>query len=393
MAPAAGADAWRRPEPPGRRRPATYHTVLRLRDAHGRARSVENAMLAADDGVHPHRRARAGGEAGSAAQCDTTGQDEEEVEVALLGVKACNTGVSFTAANYAIFAELMWTPGDMRQAEDRIHRMGQTSPKVYCDVFICKNSYDERHMRLLQSKDSTRRHHRHRGHPSSGADVSAPPPWSRSRRPRRRRGGGPRRCPPASAPSRPSSKPAAPAGAQRPARGPLGGDGLRRRRSRRSRGSCRRSVNARGSAQDECSPTRFLHGAHPVESPPPPRAARRSTSTSTRRRPRPCRHEGAGAVALRPARWARTASGPSAREEDHARRRRGDRDACRIRKIKPWFRGGDRPRTRRSRRSACDAPEPGGRTHPTPRRRSRGAESASSPPGLASTRAGHGWDT
>ena len=112
---------------------------------------LENAMLAADvayiriDGHVP---------AAKRQPLVDRFQDEEEVEVALLGVKACNTGVSFTAANYAIFAELMWTPGDMRQAEDRIHRMGQTSPKVYYDVFICKNSYDERHMRLLQSKDS-----------------------------------------------------------------------------------------------------------------------------------------------------------------------------------------------------------------------------------------------
>uniref|UniRef100_A0A7R9UEN2 Helicase C-terminal domain-containing protein n=2 Tax=Pinguiococcus pyrenoidosus TaxID=172671 RepID=A0A7R9UEN2_9STRA len=80
-------------------------------------------------------------------------QEDDDVHVALLGITACNTGISFTSAFYAIFAELLWTPGDMRQAEDRIHRLGQKSRKVYYELFTCKSSMDDRMMEMLRKKD------------------------------------------------------------------------------------------------------------------------------------------------------------------------------------------------------------------------------------------------
>lgn len=49
-------------------------------------------------------------------------QEDDTTTVALLGMTACGTGVNFTRASIAIFAELYWTPGVLLQAEDRIHR-------------------------------------------------------------------------------------------------------------------------------------------------------------------------------------------------------------------------------------------------------------------------------
>lgn len=48
-----------------------------------------------------------------------------------LTVAAGGVSITLTRAWRAIFVDLPWTPADLQQAEDRIHRLGQTNPCLY----------------------------------------------------------------------------------------------------------------------------------------------------------------------------------------------------------------------------------------------------------------------
>jgi len=54
-------------------------------------------------------------------------QNKDDIKAAVLSIKSGGYGLTLTAASTVIFAELSWTPGDIIQAEDRAHRIGQVS--------------------------------------------------------------------------------------------------------------------------------------------------------------------------------------------------------------------------------------------------------------------------
>ncbi|GAQ80101.1 hypothetical protein KFL_000460110 [Klebsormidium nitens] len=69
---------------------------------------------------------------GSTPPAERTGlvarfQEEPNCKVALLSIKAAGVGLTLHAAQTVVFIELSWLPGDLLQAEDRCHRIGQSS--------------------------------------------------------------------------------------------------------------------------------------------------------------------------------------------------------------------------------------------------------------------------
>ena len=62
-----------------------------------------------------------------------------KVRVGLLSMTAAGVGLTLTAASTVLFAELHWTPGVLAQAEDRVHRIGQSHSSVQIFYMICKD--------------------------------------------------------------------------------------------------------------------------------------------------------------------------------------------------------------------------------------------------------------
>ncbi|XP_036965140.1 SWI/SNF-related matrix-associated actin-dependent regulator of chromatin subfamily A-like protein 1 [Acanthopagrus latus] len=71
--------------------------------------------------------------------------------VAVLSITAANMGLTLHSADLVIFAELFWNPGVLIQAEDRVHRIGQTS-NVNIHYLVAKGSADDHLWPMIQEK-------------------------------------------------------------------------------------------------------------------------------------------------------------------------------------------------------------------------------------------------
>ncbi|CAD7929878.1 unnamed protein product, partial [Amoebophrya sp. A25] len=72
--------------------------------------------------------------------------------VALLSITACGQGLTLTAASMVVFSELYWVPGQLQQAEDRAHRIGQTAEMVNVYYLTCPGTLDEHMYKKVEKK-------------------------------------------------------------------------------------------------------------------------------------------------------------------------------------------------------------------------------------------------
>jgi len=74
-----------------------------------------------------------------------------ESKLMIAGLRAGNVGINLTKAKYVIFAELDWSPAIHRQAEDRLHRIGQKNT-VFAYYLIGNGTLDDHVADILVDK-------------------------------------------------------------------------------------------------------------------------------------------------------------------------------------------------------------------------------------------------
>ena len=78
-------------------------------------------------------------------------QGDAKCRVFVGNIQAAGVGITLTAAAHVIFAELDWVPGNMTQAEDRCHRIGQTD-SVLVQHLVMEGSIGSRMAKTLIEK-------------------------------------------------------------------------------------------------------------------------------------------------------------------------------------------------------------------------------------------------
>lgn len=80
-------------------------------------------------------------------------QNDPSVRVFVGGIQAAGVGITLTAAAHVVFAELDWVPGNVTQAEDRAHRIGQVM-SVLIQHLVLDGSLDARMAQVLIAKQA-----------------------------------------------------------------------------------------------------------------------------------------------------------------------------------------------------------------------------------------------
>jgi len=79
-------------------------------------------------------------------------QEDDSKKIFLGGIKSGGVGITLTRATNVLFIDYSYLPSDHKQAEDRIHRIGQTADSVTIYQLYAKNTIDERMREILTEK-------------------------------------------------------------------------------------------------------------------------------------------------------------------------------------------------------------------------------------------------
>lgn len=80
-------------------------------------------------------------------------QNDDEVRVFLISLKAGGVGLNLTAADYVYIVDPWWNPAVEQQAIDRTHRIGQTK-HIFAYRMICKDTIEDKILQLQEKKRS-----------------------------------------------------------------------------------------------------------------------------------------------------------------------------------------------------------------------------------------------
>lgn len=78
-------------------------------------------------------------------------QEDPDLQVFLISLKAGGVGLNLTAAEYVFILDPWWNPAVEAQAIDRTHRIGQTKP-VFAYRMICEDTVEQRIIELQKRK-------------------------------------------------------------------------------------------------------------------------------------------------------------------------------------------------------------------------------------------------
>ena len=78
-------------------------------------------------------------------------QENPEIRVFLISLKAGGVGLNLTEADYVYIVDPWWNPAVENQAIDRVYRIGQKN-KVIAVRLICPNTIEEKMLKLQSSK-------------------------------------------------------------------------------------------------------------------------------------------------------------------------------------------------------------------------------------------------
>lgn len=78
-------------------------------------------------------------------------QNNEEIRVFLISLKAGGVGLNLTAADYVYIVDPWWNPAVEQQAIDRTHRIGQTK-NIFAYRMICKDTIEDKILKLQERK-------------------------------------------------------------------------------------------------------------------------------------------------------------------------------------------------------------------------------------------------
>ena len=78
-------------------------------------------------------------------------QDNDDVRVFLISLKAGGVGLNLTAADYVYIVDPWWNPAVEQQAIDRTHRIGQTK-NIFAYRMICKDTIEDKILQLQDRK-------------------------------------------------------------------------------------------------------------------------------------------------------------------------------------------------------------------------------------------------